>query len=302
MSADTGKSFSSGFVAIAGRPNVGKSSLLNHFVGHKISITSRRPQTTRNRLLGICTEKDSQIVFVDTPGIHSNQKKALNRVINKTATGSLEGVDLIIMMITASGWIEEDRFVYEKVAATGVPAILVINKVDTLKERDRLLPLMQGIDADTDFLEIVPVSVKSGYNMKHLYDVLVANLPEGPPGFPEDQITDRSQRFLAGELVREKMFRHLGEELPYTSAVEISRFELDANGTAHIDATIWVEKPGQKAIVIGKNGLSLKRIGQRAREEMERLFQRKVYLECWVKVRKGWTNDAQVMKSLGYDE
>jgi GTPase len=183
-----------------------------------------------------------------------------------------------------------------------VPIILVINKVDNLKNRDRLLPIMQHITVSRNFSEIVPVSVKSGYNMDHLYSILEQALPSGPAGFPEDQITDRSQRFLAGELVREKMFRYLGEELPYTSAVEISRFELDAHGTAHIDATIWVEKTGQKAIVIGKNGLSLKNIGQRAREEMERLFQCKVFLECWVKVRKGWTNDAQVIKSLGYDE
>ena len=296
------KQFVSGFVAIAGRPNVGKSSLLNYFVGHKISITSRRPQTTRNRLLGICTYDESQIVFVDTPGIHSAEGKALNRVINKTATGSLEGVDLILMMITASGWTKEDEYVYQKAKTTGIDIILLLNKTDVLKKRDYILPVIEDISKTHSFLNIVPISVKNRYNLDTLKTLIEESLPEGPPGFPEDQITDRSQRFLAGELVREKLFRHLGEELPYISAVEISRFESDKNKVAHIDATIWVEKAGQKAIVIGKNGSTLKNIGTKARLEMERLFQCRVHLECWVKVRKGWTNDASIMRSLGYDE
>ena len=291
-----------GFVSVTGKPNVGKSSLVNHFVGRKVSITSRRPQTTRNRLLGIRTTEHAQVVFVDAPGIHAERGKALNRVINKTATGSLEGVDVVLMMISTSGWTREDTFVYGKVRAAGIDAVLAVNKVDVLKDRERLLPFIDGIARERRFVEIVPVSVKSGYNMERLFTVLVARLPEGRPGFPREQVTDRSQRFLAGELVREKMFRQLREELPYSSAVEIPRFEIDRRGTVHVDATIWVEKPGQKAIVIGRNGAALKRIGQHARREMERMFQRKVYLECWVKVRKGWTDDVAVMKSLGYDE
>ncbi len=291
-----------GFVAIAGRPNVGKSSLLNCFVGQKISITSRRPQTTRNRLLGIRTTAGAQVVFVDTPGIHGKQTRELNRMINRTATGSLEGVDLILMMVAASGWKEDDTLVYQKARATGADVVLAINKVDLLKDRDTLLPLIREISEKYTFKEIVPISIKSGYNTDHLFNVLLTNLPHGHQGFPEHQITDRSQRFLASELVREKMFRSLGDELPYSSAVEISRFEPDESDMLHIDATIWVEKPGQKAIVIGTKGAGLKNIGQKAREEMERLFQCRVYLGLWVKIRKGWADDAKVLKSLGYEE
>ncbi len=291
-----------GFVAIAGRPNVGKSSLLNRYMGRKISITSRRPQTTRNRLLGIRTTDAGQVVFVDTPGIHAAEGRELNRVINRTAVSSLEGVDLILMMISATGWRRDDDLVYEKASATGVPVILAVNKTDQLERRDEILPLLASAAEGRTFIEIVPVSVKSGYNMDRLLDVIVSRLPKGPPGFPAEQLTDRSQRFLAGELVREKLFWHLGQELPYSSAVEVSSFAYDDNGMLRTEAIIWVEKPGQKAIVIGRDGQGLKRIGQRAREQMERLFGCKVYLGLWVKVRKGWTDDAGVLKSLGYGE
>ncbi|KAA3623689.1 MAG: GTPase Era [Proteobacteria bacterium] len=291
-----------GFVAIAGRPNVGKSSLVNRYVGRKISITSRRPQTTRNRLLGIRTTEAAQIIFVDTPGIHSDQNSELNRLINRTATASLEGVDLILMMVTSTGWRRDDDLVYSKARAAGVPIILAVNKSDLLKERDALLPYLQEVSTKGEFKEIVPISVKKGYNLERLLELLIDNLPAGPQGFPGDQITDRSQRFLASELIREKMFRLLGQELPYTSAVEISRFAHDDKGMLRIEATVWVEKPGQKAIVIGRDGAGLKKIGQRAREEMEKLFGCKVYLGLWVKVRKGWTDNATILKSLGYEE
>jgi GTPase len=291
-----------GFVAIAGRPNVGKSSLINRYVGRKISITSRRPQTTRNRVLGILTHRDSQIIFVDTPGIHGAQTRELNRLINRTAAAALEGVDLILMMVSATGWKPDDQLVYEKASATGVPIVLAINKSDLLDNRDDLLPYMREVSGKGVFKEIVPISVKKGYNLEHLLEVLRANLPRGPHGFPAEQITDRSQRFLASELIREKMFRMLGQELPYTSAVEISRFEYADDGLLRIEATVWVEKQGQKAIVIGHDGSSLKKIGQRAREEMEKLFGHRVYLGLWVKVRKGWTDNAAVLKSLGYEE
>lgn len=291
-----------GFVAVAGRPNVGKSSLVNRYVGRKISITSRRPQTTRNRVLGIRTEQDTQIVFVDTPGIHAEQTRELNRLINRTAGAALEGVDLILMMISATGWKSDDDLVYEKVRATGVPIILAINKSDLLDHRDALLPYIEKVAGMGGFQEIVPISVKKGYNLDHLMQVLIGNLPRGPHGFPVDQVTDRGQRFLASELIREKMFRMLGQELPYTSAVEISKFEHGDDGLLRIEATIWVEKQGQKAIVIGHEGSGLKKIGQRAREEMEKLFGTRVYLGLWVKVRKGWTDNAAVLKSLGYEE
>lgn len=291
-----------GFVAVAGRPNVGKSSLVNRLVGRKISITSRRPQTTRNRLLGIRTTDQAQIIFVDTPGIHGAQTRELNRLINRTAAASLEGVDLILMMVSATGWKPDDDLVYQKAVSTGIPIVLAINKTDLLKNRDALLPFIHQVASGRSFKEIVPISVKSGYNLEHLLDVLIANLPQGPHGFPREQVTDRSQRFLAGELIREKMFRMLGQELPYTSAVEVSRFAHDEKGLLRIEATIWVEKPGQKAIVIGRDGAGLKKIGQRAREEMEKLFGCRVYLGLWVKVRKGWTENAAVLKSLGYDE
>jgi GTP-binding protein Era len=291
-----------GFVAIAGRPNVGKSSLLNRYVGRKISITSRRPQTTRNRLLGIKTTDHAQVVFVDTPGIHAAQGRELNRVINRTAVGSLEGVDLILMMITATGWRRDDDLVYAKATAAGVPIILAVNKSDQLDRREKLLPLLEEVSRSREFVEIVPISVKSGYNMDHLMGVILSRLPAGAHGFPADQVTDRGQRFLAGEFVREKLFWHLGQELPYVSAVEVSTFEHDDKGLLRIEATIWVEKPGQKAIVIGQGGAGLKRIGQSAREEMERLFGCRVYLGLWVKVRKGWTDNAALLNSLGYVE
>ncbi|GJL80458.1 MAG: GTPase Era [marine bacterium B5-7] len=291
-----------GFVTIAGRPNVGKSSLLNKYVGCKISITSRRPQTTRNRLLGVVTRDMDQVVFVDTPGIHSQQKKELNRIINRTAQNSLEGVDVIVMMISATGWKPDDDLVYRKATETGVPIVLVINKCDLLEQRDALLPFIEEIAKTHIFSEIVPISVKKSYNLEHLLDILIGKLPIGPHGFPQQQMTDRSQRFLASELIREKMFRYLGQELPYSSAVEITSFSEQDDGLLKIEATIWVEKQGQKAIVIGRGGVALKNIGQRAREDMERLFQSKVYLGLWVKVRTGWTENAQVLKSLGYDE
>lgn len=291
-----------GFVAVAGRPNVGKSSLVNRLVGRKISITSRRPQTTRNRLLGIRTTDEAQIIFVDTPGIHGAQTRELNRLINRTAAASLEGVDLILMMVSATGWKPDDDLVYQKAASTGIPIVLAINKTDLLKNRDALLPFIRQVASGRSFTEIVPISVKNGYNLEHLVDVLIAKLPKGPHGFPREQVTDRSQRFLAGELIREKMFRMLGQELPYTSAVEVSSFTHDDKGLLRIEATIWVEKPGQKAIVIGRDGAGLKKIGQRAREEMEKLFGCRVYLGLWVKVRKGWTENAAVLKSLGYEE
>ncbi len=292
----------SGFVAIVGRPNVGKSSLVNRMVGSKVSIISRRPQTTRNRILGVSTRGATQIVFVDTPGIHGGQTRELNRIINRTAEGSMEGVDLVLMLVAANRWTDDDDLVYRKARESGLPVILGVNKVDLLEKRDDLLPYLARVAAEFDFDEVVPLSVRKGYNVDHLFEVLAARLPEMPHGFPDDQVTDRGRRFQAAELVREKMFWHLGQELPYSSAVEVTRMDEDEQGMLRIEATIWVEKPGQKAIVIGRNGAALKTIGCKARVEMERQFGCKVYLGLWVKVRKGWTENAGMLRSLGLSE
>lgn len=294
--------FRFGYVALIGPPNAGKSTLLNRIIGRKITITSRKPQTTRHRILGVKTLDDAQIVFVDTPGIHDDERKTLNRVINKTAVNSMMGVDLVLLMIDARGWGEAEQWVLQLVAERGVPVFLVINKVDRLRDKAALLPLIDESRKRYDFRQIVPVSARKGDNVDHLLALVSKAMPEGGLGFPPEQITDRSQRFLAAELVREQLFGVLGQELPYATAVEMNDFGLNDKGVLVMDMTIWVEKPGQKAIVIGKQGETLKRIGQRARKQMERLFGAKVYLSLWVKVRKGWADNASVLKSLGYIE
>jgi GTP-binding protein Era len=292
----------SGFVAVVGRPNVGKSSLINRVVGRKVSITSRRPQTTRNRVLGVHTRSGGQIVFVDTPGIHDHGGSGLNRTINRTALSSIEGVDVVLMMSDARRWTSEDQAVARRLPGDRVPLMLAINKIDLLKERERLLPLIERIAASHRFTEIVPISVRSGHNVERLVDVLMASLPEGPAGFPADQITDRGPAFLAAELIREQIFNRLGDELPYQSAVEIERFQRRDDGLVSIGAVIFVDKPGQKAIVIGAGGSALKRIGQCARESIERTLGTRIHLELWVKVREGWADDARMLRSLGYAE
>ncbi len=300
--------FKFGFVTIIGKPNVGKSTLMNQIIGQKISITSHRPQTTRHRILGIHTDEEKQVVFVDTPGIHSvakkSNRKTINRVINKTAISSVDGVDVICMMITSSGWTEDDKLVLKALKEINVPVILVINKIDKLKSVNDVLPLIAESSTMADFADIVPICAMGkvqGGNVEHLLDVLTKYLPEAEAGFDEDQITDRSFRFLVSELVREQLFRRLGDELPYATAVEISEFEMQ-DGKAHINADIWVEKDSHKAMVIGKRGEALKAIGTSARKNCESLLERKVFLELFVKVRSGWSDNARDLYSLGYDE
>lgn len=300
--------FRSGFVTIVGRPNVGKSTLMNRLIGQKISITSHRPQTTRHRILGIHTDKVKQIVFVDTPGIHSLQKKSnrktINKVINKTALMSMDGVDVLCFMITANGWTEQDNEVLKAVKEMSMPVILVINKIDRLKSINDVLPLIAESGQRHDFAEIVPLSAQSlgkNSNATHLLDVLEPYLPIAPAGFDEDQITDRSFRFLVSELVREQLFRRLGDELPYATAVELSQYE-KIDGVVHIGADIWVEKDSHKAMVIGKKGEALKQIGSAARKNCETLLESKVFMELYVKVRSGWSDNARDLYSLGYDE
>jgi len=289
-----------GYVAIVGRPNVGKSTLLNYILGQKISITSKRPQTTRHQILGIKTEDDAQVVYVDTPGLHLKEHKAINRYMNKAASDSLKHVDVVVFLVDRTRWTDEDSFVLEKVKAARAPVILAINKVDQTKEKNALLPHIELLSEKHQFDEIIPVSAKHGHNVKELENIIDKLLPKGVHFFPEDQVTDRSQRFLAAELVREKIMRQLGEELPYSVTVEIEEFKFDAKRILHISALILVERNGQKKIVIGEKGEQIKIIGRDARKDMERLFDSKVMLNLWVKVKGGWSDDERALKSLGY--
>ncbi len=293
--------FRSGFVVLLGRPNVGKSTLLNRLVGRKLSITARRPQTTRHRILGIKTTDQSQIVYVDTPGLHRAGGGGMNRAMNRAALASLEGVNCIALMITARGWCQDDERVLRAARRAGAPLILVINKIDRLDNRARLLPLIERSRTRAEFAEIVPVSAQNGVNVDELERCFLRHLPEHPPFYPAGQVSDRDERFLAAELVREQLFRSLGQELPYATAVEIERFEREPRLT-RVGAVIWVEKDGQKAILIGKDGARLKETGRRARLAMEQAFGSKVHLELWVRVRKDWTTDERALRRLGYLE
>lgn len=292
--------FHSGLATIVGRPNVGKSTLLNRLVGAKVSITSPRAQTTRHRLLGIKTTDSAQFVYVDTPGLHAAEGSRLGRYMNRAARASVEGVDAVLLVITADGWREADEHALELVAGAERPVVLVVNMVDRLKDRSALLPLIEASAKKFAFAEIVPVSARTGDNVDALEAALAKYLPAQPPIYPADQLTDRSERFLAAELVREQVFRGFSHEVPYAVAVRVERFQR-AKGTLHIAAAIWVEKEGQKAILIGKGGERMKEIGTRARLAMQKAFGGKVHLELWVKVRERWTDDAHALQTLGYE-
>lgn len=290
-----------GYVAIVGRPNVGKSTLLNHLLGQKISITSRKPQTTRHQVLGIRTEGDSQVIFVDTPGLHANADKAINRYMNRAAASAVRDVDLVVMVVDRTAWTAEDDMVLEEVRRSGLPAVLVINKVDLLEDKARLLPYLEEVAKKHDFAAIVPLSALRSNNIEPLEQEILAFLPESEHFFPEDQITDRSQRFLAAEIVREKIMRQLGDELPYAVTVEIEQFAQE-DDVLHISALILVERKGQKKILIGEKGARLRLIGSEARRDMEDLFDSRVMLRLWVKVKSGWSDDERALRSLGYDD
>lgn len=295
------KPFRCGYVALVGRPNVGKSTLMNHLIGQKISITSSKPQTTRHRIIGIKTEADYQAVFVDTPGLHLNAKKAVNRYMNRTAKSTLADVDLIIFVVEATRWTEDDDNVLRQLRAAEVPVVLAVNKIDHLKDKAELLPLLQGLAKKMDFAAMVPVSALRRGNLEELERVVAQHLPENEPFYAEDQITDRSSRFLAAEIVREKLMRTLGQELPYELTVEIEQFQ-EEDGMLNIAAVIWIERDSQKPIVIGKGGSVLKKVGQAARTDMEKLFDSKVFLQLWVKVKEGWSDDERALSSLGYTD
>ncbi|TCZ88583.1 GTPase Era [Lysobacter sp. N42] len=296
----TGTPYRAGHVAVIGRPNVGKSTLVNALVGAKISITSNRPQTTRHRLLGIATFPAGQLALVDTPGIHREQKRAMNRWMNRAARGALEGVDAAMLVVQAGRWDDEDGLAYDTLKAAGLPVVLVVNQVDRLKDKTALLPYLAKAAEGRDFAAVHPVSALKRLGLEALVRDVLALVPEQDALYGEDEITDKSQRFLAGEMVREQLMRQLGEELPYATTVEIERFEIDG-ALLRIGAVIWVERSGQKAIVIGKGGERLREIGTRARQQMEQLFDAKVFLETWVRVREGWSDDEAALKSLGYE-
>ncbi|MEW6293940.1 MAG: GTPase Era [Pseudomonadota bacterium] len=291
--------FRAGYLAIVGCPNVGKSTLMNRLIGAKLSITSSKAQTTRHRIHGILTTDDCQYVFVDTPGVQMQHRTALNRAMNRTVNSALAEVDVILFVIDAKRWRSEDREVLARLPSDR-PIVLVINKVDRLTDKNALLPLMAAIANEHAFADIVPVSAEKGENLDTLLKVAGKYLPEAPPIFEPDELTDRSERFLAAELLREKLFRNLGEELPYGIAVEIEKYE-EVEGVRRIHAAVIVDRDAHKAIVIGKGGERLKRVVSDARKDMEKLFGGKVWLETWVKVKSGWADDERALKSLGYE-
>ena len=291
--------FHCGYVAIAGRPNVGKSTLLNHILGQKLSITSRKPQTTRHQILGVKTTDTSQVVYVDTPGIHNRRATAINRYMNRAASSVLNDVDIVLFVVQAMQWTEEDEAVLTRLQSVDAPVLLVINKIDKVGDKDMLLPYIEELSARYNFAAVTPVSALHADNIDRLEAAVTGLLPRNPPFFAEDQVTDRSVRFLAAEIIREKLIRELGQELPYTSTVEIEKYE-EGDAITRIFATIYVESQGQKAIIIGSKGARLKSIGSKARADIETLIDGKVYLQLWVKVREGWSNDEQALRSLGY--
>ena len=291
-----------GLVAIVGRPNVGKSTLLNRLLGQKVSITSRKPQTTRHRILGIDTEADCQTVYVDTPGLHSEEKRAINRLMNRAATSSLGEVSLILFVVEGTRWTSDDELVLSRVQQSGLPVILVVNKQDKVADPEALIDHLQVLAQKYSFEEIIPLSAKQGKQVEVLRELVRQRQPISEFYFPEDYITDRSSRFMAAEIIREKLMRYTGDELPYSTTVEIEQFKLGENGVYRINGLILVERETQKRMVIGKGGKHLKTIGEQARLDMERLFDNKVFLELWVKVKSGWADDERALRSLGYGE
>ena len=288
-----------GYVAIVGRPNVGKSTLLNHLLGQKLCITSRKPQTTRHTLLGIKTQDNVQIIYVDTPGIHTNQDKAINRVMNRSASSVIADVDVVIFMLDRCEWSDADEYVAKQLSNISVPILVALNKVDMINNRDDLLPHIEFLKSKVNAQDFLPVSALRRICIDELEEKIKGFIPSQPHLFPDDQITDRSERFLAAEIVREKITRQLGAELPYQITVEIEEFRVEKK-IIHIGALILVERDGQKKILIGTNGARIKRVGEQARADMESMFDSKVMLRTWVKVRSGWSDDERALRSLGY--
>jgi len=291
-----------GLIAIVGRPNVGKSTLLNALLGQKVSITSRKPQTTRHRILGILTEGNHQAILLDTPGLHAEEKRAINRLMNRAASSSIAEVELVMFLVEGTNWTADDELVLQKIKNANVPCVLVINKIDNVQDKELLLPHLQKLSAMYDFKEVLPISASKGDNVDKIQKLCFASLPVCEFWFPEDYITDRSSRFMASEIIREKLMRFTGDELPYSTTVEIEQFKQDDKGVLHINALILIERQSQKRMVIGNKGERLKTIGQEARRDMEEMFGQKVFLETWVKVKSGWADDERALRSLGYGD
>lgn len=290
-----------GYVAVVGRPNVGKSTLVNHILGQKLAITSRKPQTTRHNMLGIKTEGAVQAVYVDTPGLHKGGQTALNRFMNRSALTALKDIDVAIFVVDRMRWTDEDEMVFERIQHLTCPLIIAVNKADRLEDKSQLLAHLEWLASKLPNAQIVPISALHGHNLDTLERLVAEYLPVSEHFFPEDQITDRSSRFLAAEMVREKIMRQLGAELPYQITVEIEEFKQEGR-ILHIHALILVERDGQKKIIIGDKGERIKRIGQEARKDMEILFDSKIMLNLWVKVKSGWSDDERALRSLGYQE
>lgn len=282
-----------------GRPNVGKSTLLNHILGQKLSITSRKPQTTRHQIIGVKTLENHQVIYVDTPGLHKRNDNAINRYMNRAASSVVSDVDVVLFVVQASMFTEEDEAALKHLEKTSVPVLLVINKIDLLENKDKLLPFIEKISAHYSFKDIIPVSALKGKGLEKIENLIAELLPLGEAIYPHDQITDRSMRFLASEIIREKLVRELGQELPYTTTVVIEQYKEEDDLTS-IFATIYVESKGQKTIIIGKKGSRLKSIGSKARIDIEKMVDGKVYIQLWVKIREGWSNDEQALRGLGY--
>ena len=292
--------FQSGFIAVVGRPNVGKSTLINELIGQKLSITSHKPQTTRHRIHAIDTQTNYQMIFVDTPGIHIGNKKAINSYMNKTASSSLSEVDMILWLVEVLKWTKEDERVMEHLTKIKVPIILCVNKIDNLNTKDEILPYLENLGEKFQANEVFPLSAFKKNHTNDLRKLILKHLPQQEALFESDYVTDRSQRFVVAEFIREKLMRNLSNELPYDLTVEIEKFDLDGQ-MYRIAARIFVEKPSQKSIVIGDKGKMLKQIGEESRISIEGYLESKVFLELWVKVRQGWSNNKRALASLGYD-
>lgn len=290
-----------GYVAIIGRPNVGKSTLLNQLIGQKISITSRKPQTTRHRLLGIKTDKNIQTIYVDTPGLHQGGKRAINRYMNRAARYAMSDVDIIVCLLDALNWTDEDEWILKLLSTVERPVIIAINKVDTIQTKQTLLPHIEKLSEKLKNAEILPISAKLGDNLDRLEKIITEHLPENPHFFQDTEITDKNERFIVAEFLREKIFRLTGQELPYATSVQIEEFKEKPNIT-HISALIIVEREGQKKIILGKKGEKIKTIGRLARLDMEKFLGKKVFLQTWIKVRRDWSDDENALRSLGYTD
>ena len=289
-----------GYVTILGRPNVGKSTLLNNLIGQKLSITSRKPQTTRRHTIGVNTDENYQIIYIDTPGLQDSPINAMNRYMNKEATNALAGIDVLIYVVEALKWTALDEYILGLIKDNTAPIILAINKMDKIKDKETMLPFLKELSGKMNFKEIIPISALSRKSLRPLEKSIKKLLPIGSFQYPDDQITDKSQRYFAAEFIREKLIKRLGEELPYTTTVTIDSF-VEKEKIIHIDAIIWVASKGQKTIVIGQKGAGLKAVGKQARKDMERMFENKVFLSTWVKVKDKWMDNELAIKQLGFD-